>query len=52
MLHTISDFIEGYFWATLLFPVEYYLLKPVALNVASDIKNLWIATFTKVTAAV
>ncbi len=35
-LNSLSAFAQGYVWATILFPVEYYLLKPVVLRVYND----------------
>lgn len=36
-INNLSHFVQGYFWATILFPVEYYLLKPVAVQVYGDV---------------
>jgi hypothetical protein len=36
-LNNLSHFTQGYALATILFPVEYYLLKPMAQRIYNDI---------------
>lgn len=40
-LQLFNDFMKGYFWGFVSFPVAYYVAKTQGAQIITDVKALW-----------